>query len=317
MMNRREWLRLLSATGVAGVMNAAVDGNLLWATDDVSRDASRLRVMSFNIRYATASDGENRWSWRREFLGDCIAEQSPDLLGLQEVLPEQSEWIAGYLSERARRGEGPEYAFFGRTREPDPAQGEAVTIFYRTDRLERIVEDGDTFWVSETPEVVGSQSWNTACRRVVTWSRFRLRTLSAEAFSNAENREIYFFNTHLDHISAEARLNGAKLLVKRIADRSNPSAPVILTGDFNCGESSEPIVFLRDSGLVDTFRMMDPDSTEVGTFHAFTGSAGKDKIDYIFVMPDLKACAAEILRTSRDGRWPSDHFPVVADVRLP
>lgn len=275
----------------------------------MSSVATAIRVMTFNIRTGTAADGDNCWDNRKEQLGDTIFANAPDLLGLQEVVPFQSEWIADYLAKKAANadGEAPRYAHFERTREVNPKEGEAMTIFYRTDRLELVSDDTGTFWLSETPEVVGSRSWDAACRRIATWGRFR--------YLADPTQEFYFFNTHLDHVSEAARLNGAKLIIERIAQRQKPDVPVMITGDFNCGESSEPIKAFRGVGFLDTYRVAHPDDQNVGTFHAFSGKPSKDKIDYIFATPSVTVDAAEILRTNREGRYPSDHFPLVSVVR--
>lgn len=305
---RREWLHLAGAISVTGIAGPGVASRVAQALTSDDTTGLSLRIMSFNIRTGSAADGDNSWEYRKEQLGDCVVSQSPDLLGLQESQPFQSEWLTHFLSRQHDSGRSPEYASFGRTREVDPTQGEAMTIFYRKDRFERIAEDTGTFWLSETPEEPGSASWDTACRRIVTWSRFR----SLER----PNCEFYYYNTHLDHISKEARRKGAILIIDRILGRQVPSVPAFLTGDFNCGESSDPIQAIREGGLVDTFRVVHPDATDVGTFHGFSGKAGKDKIDYIFTTPDVHVTSAEILRTHRDGRYPSDHFPLTADIRI-
>ncbi len=317
-MDRRHFSKTCGLLGVAALLR----GTSLRAdvsTNAAASSAATLRVMTFNIRTGTAADGEDCWDNRKEQLGDTIVANAPDLLGLQEVVPFQSEWIAEYLAKKAAAADTetsadivpsttvPPYAHFERTREVDPKKGEAMTIFYRTDRLELVADDTGTFWLSETPDVVGSQSWDTACRRIATWGRFRYKA--------DPTQEFYFFNTHLDHVSKEARLNGAKLIIERIAKRQKSETPVMITGDFNCGESSEPIQAFRKAGFLDTYRVVHPDESNVGTFHGFSGEPNKNKIDYIFATPGVTVESSEILRTNRDGRYPSDHFPIVASLR--
>ena len=307
-MDRRHFGKTCGLLGVAALLR----GTLLQA-ENASLQAATLRVMTFNIRTGTAADGDDCWDNRKEQLGDTIIANAPDLLGLQEVVPFQSEWIAEYLAKKAAAVDAessadivPPYAHFERTREVNPNQGEAMTIFYRTDRLELVADDTGTFWLSEMPDVVGSRSWDTACRRIATWGRFRYKA--------DPTQEFYFFNTHLDHVSKEARLNGAMLIIERIAKRQKSDVPVMITGDFNCGESSEPIKAFREVGFLDTYRVVHPDESNVGTFHGFSGEPNKNKIDYIFATPGVTVESSEILRTNRDGRYPSDHFPIVASL---
>jgi endonuclease/exonuclease/phosphatase family metal-dependent hydrolase len=261
-----------------------------------------LGVMSFNIRYGTADDGENRWDRRREQVVDVLREEGPDVVGLQEALRFQLDEMRSAL---------PGYGELGQGRDGGTA-GEYSAIFYRVDRL-RVEKAGD-FWLSDTPEVP-SIDWGNACVRMCTWARL---------VDRVSGRHVYVYNTHLDHVSQPSREKGARLILERIRGRAHPD-PVILTGDFNAGEDNSAIGILRTapgSGgqgflLLDTFRVLHPDATAVGTFNGFTGRADGPKIDYVFVSAGVEVLAAEILRTHRDGAYPSDHFPVTARIRLP
>jgi len=252
---------------------------------------ARLQVMTFNIRYGTADDGPNSWQHRRDLVFGVLAQHRPHLVGLQEALKFQLDEI---LAAR------PEYAALGVGREDGKESGEYSAILYCKDRF-RVVEQG-TFWLSETPEVPGSKSWNTACTRVCTWARLADR---------ASGRHLYFFNTHLDHVSQEAREKGAALILQRIAERK-PADPVILTGDFNAGEGNVAIRKVKESGLRDSFRMVKPDAKPAGTFNGWKARTDGDKIDYVFVSEEVVVRDAEILHDNKDGRYPSDHFPVIA-----
>lgn len=252
-----------------------------------------LSVMSFNIRYGTARDGRNSWTVRKSIALEVVRLHGPDIVGMQEVLPAQrAAFVAAF----------PEYAAFGLGRQPEN-RGEQSCILYRTDRL--VMLDGGTFWLSETPEVPGSKSWDSSLPRICTW--MRLATLEGGS-------KFYVFNTHFDHRGAHARFQGARLIMRRIQERLYPD-PVILTGDLNADEQSPPVVAMAD--LKDTFRLIHPDRTDVRTFHAFRGETYGDKIDYVFVSPGLEVLDAQILRDHKDGRYPSDHYPVTARVRLP
>lgn len=251
---------------------------------------SSLRVMSFNIRYGKANDGDDSWPHRRELVVSTIRAFSPDLLGTQETLPFQAK----YISEQI-----PEYSKIGWTREKNP-DGEQCTIFYRTERFE-LVESGQ-FWLSESPDEKYSKSWDSSLPRVATWAILRDR--------NDDNREFVFANTHFDHRGAKARLESAHLIHQRASDLSG--APIVLAGDFNCPEDSEPWQALTTAKLLrDTWRIRYPQATQPeGTFNGFRGRADGGRIDWILATDHFGVLESGIDRTNEDGRYPSDHFPV-------
>ncbi len=254
-----------------------------------------LMVMSFNIRYGTADDGENHWTRRRDQLFDLIRRHDPDVVGLQEALHAQIEEILAAV---------PGYAYVGVGRADGRRDGEYAAILYRTSRLD--VRRSDTFWFSDTPAVVASRSWGNRIERICTWAYFEDR----------QGAPFYLYNVHLDHQSQPSREKSAALLLRAIADR-DPEAPVIVTGDFNAGEQN-PATRAMLAVLRDSFRVRHPGAAEVGTFTGFTpGRTTGDKIDYVFVDAGIEVLEADILREARDGRYPSDHFPVVARIRVP
>lgn len=266
--------------------------------------ACELNVMTFNIRYGTAGDGENRWANRKDLVCDVLRRHDPDIVGLQEALRFQIDYIRAAL---------PEYGEIGVGRDDGKTRGEYSAIVYRTDRLE--VTDSGTFWLSDTPEVVASTSWGNSITRICTWGRF-VQKGSGKAF--------YLFNTHLDHQSQSSREKSVVLIDRRIARRTHRD-PVILTGDFNAGESNPAIRFVRGEPggsekalvpLVDTFRALHPEATDVGTFNRFKGDRSGQKIDYVFALPGTEILEAEIIFDMPDGRCPSDHFPVMARLDL-
>jgi endonuclease/exonuclease/phosphatase family metal-dependent hydrolase len=256
-----------------------------------------LRVISFNIRYGTARDGENRWELRRELVVQVIRDFDPAVIGLQEALRFQ-------LSEL--REAMPAFHEIGVGRDDGREAGEYAALLYDGQRFE-VIEHG-TFWFSETPAVPGSMSWGNRIPRICTWGRFR---------ALIEGYSFYVFNVHWDHESQPSRVRSAELLQARVAARPHPDDPVLVTGDFNAGESNPAIQRLRASGLVDTFRVLHPDVELVGTFNGFEGDPGGDKIDGIWITPDWQVMRAEIDRSSSGGRYPSDHFPVTAVLRPP
>jgi endonuclease/exonuclease/phosphatase family metal-dependent hydrolase len=257
-------------------------------------EAAPLTVMSFNIRYGTANDGENHWLKRREQLFTLLREQQADVVGLQEALHGQIDEILKAV---------PGYDYVGVGRSDGRRAGEYAAILYRTARLQ--VRRSDTFWFSDTPGVVKSTSWGNQIERVCTWAYFEDR----------EGPAFYLYNVHLDHLSQPSRERSAALLLERIRAR-DPKAPAVVTGDFNAGERNPAAVAML-AAFRDSFRVVHPDAGEVGTFNGFTiGQTAGDKIDFVFVEPGTEVLAAEIVRTSRDGRYPSDHFPVTARIRL-
>ncbi len=261
-----------------------------------------LSVMSFNIRYGTANDGDNHWNLRREFLFDVMREANADLVGLQEALDAQ---IAALLQAL------PHYAVVGVGRDDGRTRGEYAAILYRRDRFH--VSDAGTFWFSDTPEVVASRSWGNNITRICTWARFVDR----------DGQAFWHYNVHLDHESQPSRERSTALLAERIAARRVPAEPVIVTGDFNVGETNPAIIRLTASVpsgpalFVDTFRVRQPDEKVAGTFNGFKfGQTGGEKIDYVLVQPGTDVLDAAIIRTSRNDRYPSDHFPVTARIVL-
>jgi endonuclease/exonuclease/phosphatase family metal-dependent hydrolase len=266
-----------------------------------SRVAAPISVMTFNIRYATDRDAENRWTARRQMLADLLRKHNPDLIGVQEALDAQ-------LSDILRAVPG--YAVAGVGRDDGREAGEYSAILFRSSRF-RVAQAG-TFWFSATPEAVASRTWGNRIPRICSWARLVDQTGQA----------LWMYNVHLDHESQPSREESVRLLLERINSRPDPKEPVIVTGDFNVGEGNpalEPLVG-RSTGsppFLDTFRVLHPDEKEVGTYTAFEfGRTTGDKIDYVLVEPGTDVLRAEILRFSRNKRYPSDHFPVTASIRL-
>ncbi len=269
-----------------------------------------LTVTTFNVRYGTADDGENRWERRRDLVFDVLRAQEADVVGLQEVLRFQLDEILAAL---------PEYGAIGAGREDGRAAGEYAAILFRLDRFD--VDTGGTFWLSPTPEVPGSTGWGNQIARICTW---------VSLVDRAAGGAVHVFNAHLDHESQRSRALAAELIVRRIAERYSDD-PVILLGDFNAGEENPVRRFLTGAipraapgdaedpppqiVLHDAFRALHSGASEVGTYHAFAGATDGDMIDAILVSPVFDVAAARIDRTARGGRYPSDHFPVTARLR--
>lgn len=258
----------------------------------------QLTAMSFNIRNGRANDGDNSWPNRRPLVADVIRGHNPDVLGLQEAFRFQLDQLGEDLPNYTEVGEG----------RAGGTKDEYSAILYRTARFELL--DSGTFWLSDTPDVV-STHWGHHHYRICTWAHLR---------DAATGRALYVFNTHFDHQSQRARVNSAALIRRRIRDRATDD-PVLLTGDMNAGEGNPAIAKLKshDSSfpLRDSFRVLHPDAIEVGTSNGrYRGRRDGAKIDYIMASPAFEVLDASIDQEARGGRYPSDHFPVVAKVRL-
>lgn len=271
-------------------------------------ETKSVRVMSFNIRYGTANDGENHWNKRKDFVLETIKAYDPDLLGTQETLGFQKDFVAEHL---------PGYAAVGVGREDGKQQGEMTALFYKTTRFEKISEGH--FWLSETPEIAGSKSWDSSLPRMVSYAFLKDK-------ENTTAPSILFLNTHFDHRGAQARTESAKLIAAK-AEELAKGQPAILTGDFNTAEKSEPynalfsaVSHAADSATtwIDTFRMAHPEKMEnEGTFSGFkVESLQGPRIDWIACTQHWEVLNASIDRTARNGRTPSDHFPITAELRL-
>jgi len=256
-----------------------------------------LSVMSFNIRYGTADDGPDAWANRRAQLFALLRRESPDVLGVQEALRFQLDEIHRAL---------PGYSEGGVGRDDGRQTGEYAAILFRTDRFD--FQGSATFWLSDTPDVPGSRSWGNQVTRIATSVQLRDR---------GTRRRLAIYNTHLDHESQNARERSVELLLQRMRDHGRFFAePVILTGDFNAGEDNTAVAALRRAGWRDSYRVLHPDERAVGTYHAFRGDSTGDKVDYVWVQPSAQVLDARIVRDHEGGRYPSDHFPVLARIRL-
>ncbi len=259
---------------------------------------SRLRVFTFNILTdRCVEDGPARFLSRSRLIADEFPAYGADLIGFQETMPPQRQWLVEHF---------PDYEVCGIGRDRD-LSGESNVILFRRDRFDLCFLD--TFWLSDTPRVPGSrfQTDQSHCPRICT---------TATLLDRPSGRRFRFYNTHLDHKGPNARFRGISLILDRIArDYAEDPLPVILTGDFN----SEPDSAVRQavlgfSGCGGPLR----DVTEgVGiTFNAFDPDEEGVKIDYIFTDLPCDASVSFTARNKRDGIPFSDHYPVCADIAL-
>lgn len=264
---------------------------------------SDYRVMSFNLRTKFIMDAHNHWNHRKDLAVQSIKQFSPDLLGTQECAMDQAMYLKSQL---------PGYQFVGAGRDDGKADGEMCAIFFRGDKFTLL--DKGHFWLSETPDEPGSKSWGSSYRRMVTWVKLVPREGNREAF--------YFFNTHLDNNAARARVQQAWLL-RRMMDAIADGRPAIVTGDFNTDSDTTPYQLLVSGPqdwrgyLIDTYREVNPVPGDAeGTRHNFHGGTSGDRIDWIITTNNFATLNAAIDRTSYNGQFPSDHYPVTAVVRM-
>ncbi|MEZ4987544.1 MAG: endonuclease/exonuclease/phosphatase family protein [Saprospiraceae bacterium] len=254
--------------------------------------SAQVSVMSYNIRYNNTFDGDNWWENRKADVAHLIGFYAPDLLGLQESLPEQTAYIAEQL---------PEYAYIGFGRDGEGTQSEGVPIFYRKDRYNCLANQ--VYWLSETPRQF-SKGWDAALPRITVFGTF---------LDQQTQDTLYVFNCHFDHVGKIARKKSAQLLLQLIQSKGLTGKRVVVMGDLNSSPEDEPVLLLRGS-LQDAFTHSQyPAYGPVGTFNGFdTASELPHRIDYIFSqqMETLRYRCIDDRRSN--FLYPSDHLPVWA-----
>ena len=261
-------------------------------------DSPQLRVMTYNIRLDIASDGPNAWAHRREWVAAQVLWLRPDIFGMQEVRPNQKSGLAADLSQ---------YRLFGEGRDEKGA-GEASPIGFDTKRFEFL--EGGMFWLSPTPEL-SSKGWDAAYPRIATWVRLRVR---------GARQVILAINTHWDHVGLVAREQSAAQIARWIQGNARRCEYMLLIGDFNSADDSaqmqallrgQPV--LRDARAVTKSAPFGP----AGTFNEFkTAPTDSKAIDHILLGERIEVERYAVISQVIDGRVPSDHFPVVADLTL-
>lgn len=280
-----------------------------------------IKVMSFNIRYGTARDGDNRWDKRRELVVQAIENFDPDLLGTQETLQFQADYLLKNLSG---------FEYVGTSRDKDPKSGEQCGILFRKERFEKV--EAGQFWLSENPDQRASKSWDSSLPRIATWVVLKDKV--------NKKKSLVFINTHFDHIGHQARLESAKL-IRNWIEKKHADDAVIVTGDFNCGESSRPynalVNKMNDIEIIDSYRASHSDAghsdtghsdtgqtrtgqkesnKQEGTFSGYRGNKAGARIDWILHSEQFETTKATIDRFNVKGRYPSDHYPVTAVLKF-
>ncbi|MBE0546499.1 MAG: endonuclease/exonuclease/phosphatase family protein [Rubrivivax sp.] len=274
---------------------AAFAGAAAWAAS-ADEAPGVIRVGTYNLRLDLAADGRNAWPHRREAVRALIERHGFDLLGTQEGLPHQIDELATL----------PGWAWAGAGRDDGARAGEHAALFYRPARFELMAQGH--FWLSATPEQP-SIGWDgRCCRRLAQWVQLRERGSGATLF---------VFNAHFDHEGVQARLESARLLLRRVQAIA-AGQPVIVPGDFNATPQTPPMRLLQQ-GLRDTHAASaTPPQGPPGTFNGFDPArTAQDRIDHVFVSSAWQVLSHEVLVEPSDGRHPSDHHPVRVRLRLP
>ncbi len=254
-----------------------------------------MRVMTCNIRTSRASDGQNGWDLRKDACAAVIRSRRADVICFQEMTRLQHEDLVARLSG---------YSAVGTADEPgsiDPVD----SVYYRAEAFD-LLSTG-AYWLSRTPQVTGSRSWGSRCVRLATWVVLRERSGSAQW---------RIVNTHLDHISQRARVAQARVIARDC--RAWPDEYCqILTGDMNCDARNRAIGVLRRAGFRDTYKAVHDTADPGHTFHRFAGPAFESrtgKMDWVLVRGRARVAAAEVVQDAFEGRYPSDHYFVTADL---
>lgn len=287
---------LLAVILTVGVLNAAYYPRYRNASETFDISAAEpkesITVMSANVRTWSPTDVlKKSWFYRADLMRQNIAAAQPDIIGFQEVTKMHYTYLCntlqGYDSVLEYRD--------------DSAFSEACPVFYNTNRF--TLNDKGSFWLSETPEVM-SKDWGAACYRICSYVILT---------DNTTGKQLVVFNTHLDHISDEARINGINVVLDKIA--AFGGLPSLIMGDFNAEEDSETYRSATESFLDAKYQT---DNTMTGATYQNWGKAlDRENIDYFMISKTgIAVSRYQIIDTTYDGVYPSDHFPIVMEITL-
>ena len=276
-----------------------------------SQSSNELKIMTFNIRYGTANDGENSWEHRQSILIEILKKHRPDILGTQESLDFQIEEIKTAFPNWKVFGLGRYHGIELPDRPHEDMSGESCKILYDTTKF-KLIDEG-TFWHSDIPDVPGSMTWGNTLPRITTWGIFQIKN---------RDKKFVVMNTHY-HWDEPYVTNTSSLIMEKWR-KIAADLPTILMGDFNlpptsdthklfCGES---ITSDLNGEFVDPWIMFEKLEQDEGTYNDFTGDKSGDRIDWILVTPRFKVNDIQIIHDNINNKYPSDHFPVVAILKL-
>ena len=284
---------------VVGVVMAAA----LMGTPRTAVAQLQLDVMTFNIRTSNVSDGDNGWPHRKKLVSETIRRYAPQVVGLQEAVDEQIEFLTAAL---------PDYRWLGIDRGLNGGQGlsEYTPIFYRHAEMTPI-ESGN-FWLSETPDVPPVPRGESGRRgrggRIVTWARFHHLTTG---------QAVYVFNTHFTLRRGERQLDSVRLILERVGALP-PRSAVVVMGDFNNVGESDVWRVATGGGLRDAWVVADERRGPALTLSDFgpPGDAVAERVDWILVGGPIGVTSVETVLHNDGGRYPSDHYPVAARLEI-
>ena len=257
--------------------------------------AQDVSVMSYNIKLDYPKEGENSWTNRKPFFINQLKFYEPDVLGVQEAMPNQMKDMDSLLVD---------YSYVGVGRDDGKDLGEYSAIFYKTDKF-NIVKSG-TFWLSESPEKV-SMGWDAICNRICTYALLEDKT-SGKIF--------WLYNTHFDHKGKLARKNSATLILKQIKALNTEDYPVVLTGDFNMESNHESVKLIKEA-LSDSKQIAKLTFGPEGTFNGFYFNKPViRRIDFIFVSNAVEVPKYAVLSDNWNLHYPSDHLPILITLHL-
>ncbi|MCI9414216.1 MAG: endonuclease/exonuclease/phosphatase family protein [Clostridiales bacterium] len=263
---------------------------------------SAIKVASFNLKHDFVFSRANSWRYRRDAVSRIIRESGAAIVGVQEMMPDMKADIVSRLEEYSVFG-------LGRTKR---LQNEQSAILLRNEGTD--LTFSSTFWLSKHPDKSGSRAYFALFPRICT---------VCEVYVEALGQKIRVFNTHFDHICAPARTLSVRTILEYIHQLNEVERlPVILMGDLNAGPNSKAIRILSenlhdygDIHLTNLYTL--PCAKAItSTFHGFRGRGRRRPIDYIFISDEFQVRDAYVDTTRTDGRFPSDHYPLVAVLSL-
>lgn len=245
-------------------------------------------AMSYNIRYGTASDGTNSWQYRYGASAMMLDDQKPDVVGLQEALSDQVQYLTMALDKT--------YKAVGVGRDDGKKAGEIMAVLYNF-KTTKLLKWG-TFWLSDTPDVP-SRGWDGACNRCATWAILK---------DKATGKKFFFVNTHIDHVGAEAQQKGVKLVADKIAELNKEGLPVIVTGDFNMEVSNTSMAPMKEG-----FQNAREAAVVTDDHFSYNGwGKASSTIDYVWFKGFTCTRFETVTKPYAERTFISDHFPVKA-----
>ena len=259
-----------------------------FVSNSCSNTSEKINIMTYNIRLDTETDGINMWDNRKEGIVSLIKEEDVDILGIQEALPDQIDYLSNQLKN---------YNYIGEGRNGGNS-GEYSAIYFKSEKIS--LKEEETFWLSDTPRVP-SIGWDAAINRIVTLGVFYIKN---------SKKELIVYNTHFDHIGKVAREKSAIMILNHITKNNYQDRQLVVMGDLNSNTDEFPIKVLSEK-LDDSFKISNLKDS-IGTFNGFDiNSKLSDRIDYVFTKNIKIIDYRHIDKKLPNGLWPSDHLPIL------